>query len=47
MVATRKWTYSEVEGFKKWDQDRKDGILGSPLNFKNVKSLEIWLNEQS
>lgn len=47
MAAARKWTYSEVEGFRMWDQNRKDGKLGSPVNFKDVKSLESWLHERT
>lgn len=46
MQATRKWTYTEVQGFAEWDKARKEGKLGSPVRFETVKQLESWLHEQ-
>ena len=46
MGATLKWTLSEVIGFAKWDKERKNGKLGTPVRFQTVNELESWLHEQ-
>ena len=46
MQATRKWTMTEVQGFAKWDSDRKSGKLGLPKHFDTVDALESWLHER-
>ena len=42
----RKWTETEVQGFLKWDQMRKNDELGNPMRFKTVKDLRAWLDSQ-
>ncbi len=43
-MATRKWNFEEVQGFKEWDQKRKEGVLGQPVRFETVSELESWLH---
>ncbi len=40
------WTMDELQGFVKWDKDRKAGKLGVPKHFETVKELETWLHEK-
>lgn len=44
--TTREWTKDEVRGFLQWDHDRKNNKLGSPMRFKTVKDLRVWLDSQ-
>jgi len=44
--TVRKWTQAEVQGFQEWDQKRKSGKLGSPMHFKTVRDLRVWLDSQ-
>lgn len=38
-----KWTVTEMSGFLKWDEKRKNGELGIPVCFATVNELERWL----
>jgi len=46
METARKWTMTEVQGFAKWDADRKSGKLGTPMHFETVEELESWLHDK-
>ncbi len=46
MQTDLRWTMEEVQGFAKWDADRKSGKLGAPKHFKTVDELESWLHKQ-
>ena len=40
------WTLAEVVAFAKWDKERKEGKLGTPISFETVNELESYLHDQ-